>query len=71
MPKFLRTNWRTTLAGALAAVLALADGLAKLIDQDPLTNPDYALIVSAVTAAVGLLFARDSNVTSKQLGLDK
>ena len=74
MPKIVRVatrNWRTTLAGVIAAVLAIGDGVMKLIDSDPLTNPDYQLIIAATIAAVGLMFARDAMVTSKQLGLDK
>ena len=63
------TSWRTTLAGICTAVIAIADGIMKLVDADPMTKPDWALIIAAVTAAIGLIFARDVAVTSKQLGL--
>ena len=69
--RFAATNWKTTVAGILAAVVAIADGAAQLLDGNPLTNPDYTLIIAAVIAAIGLIFARDATVTSKQLGLDK
>ena len=67
--KVATKNWRTTVAGVATAVMAVADGVVKLLDGNPTTNPDWALIIAAVTAAIGLIFARDVAVTSKQLGL--
>ena len=64
----LRTaNWRTTTAGVCAAILAIVDGVMKLIDTDPATNPDYAMIMATVVAAVGLIRARDDVVTSREM----
>jgi len=64
-------NWRTSLAGVCAALMAILDMIVKLCDSNPATVPDYALVVATLTAAIGLIFARDVSVTSKDLGLDK
>jgi hypothetical protein len=74
MPQLLRvaaTNWRTTTASCLAAAAAIANAAIAIVDADPSTQPDWTLVISLVSAAVGLFFARDVGVTSKQLGLDK
>lgn len=61
-------NPRTTIA-ALGILLSVAGGAVQaLTDNDPMTNPDWAAITAAVAGAVGLLFARDSNKTSEQVG---
>ena len=62
-------NWKTSLAGVCTAVMAIADMIVKLCDGNPATTPDYTLVVATITAAIGLLCARDVTVTSKDLGL--
>lgn len=59
---------RTTLAGIAAILTAAGAALAALSDGDPLTSPDWASLIAACVAGVGLLFARDNNVTSEQAG---
>ena len=74
MPKALQVaakNWRTSLAGCATALMAILDMVVKLCDSNPATVPDYALVVATLTAAIGLVFARDVSVTSKDLGLDQ
>lgn len=56
-------NWKTT-AAAVAALLVLVGSAARaLLDGDPTTNVDLVTFIPAVIAAVGLIFAKDSNVT--------
>jgi hypothetical protein len=56
-------NWKTTTAG-LAGLLMILAGVAKaLLDNDPTTNPDWAVVIAGVQAAVVALFAKDADVT--------
>ena len=45
--------------------------LQALFDGNPSTEPDYAALVAAVMAGLGLIFARDNSVTSEQAGAGK
>ena len=56
-------NWKTTGAGIAAIVVAAGAILTALTDNDPATNPDWTALVAAVIAGVGLIFAKDGNVT--------
>jgi hypothetical protein len=60
-------NWRTTLTGCIAAVVAVLNGVVAWLDGDAATNPDYAMILALVVAAIGLIRARDDVVTSDVL----
>ena len=54
------TNRNTTMLG-IGAILTAAGGLLTAIfDGDATTHPDYASLVAAVLAGVGLIFARDA-----------
>jgi hypothetical protein len=62
-------SWKTTLCGLLSLVTAGITMIAQpLLDGDPTTNPQWAAFGTAVAAAVGLLFARDNNKTSEDVG---
>ncbi len=56
-------NWKTTGAGIAAVVVAAGAILTAMTDNDPATNPDWAALVAAVIAGVGLIFAKDGNVS--------
>jgi len=56
-------SWKTTGAGVAAIVVAAGAILTALTDNDPATNPDWAALVAAVIAGIGLICAKDSNVT--------
>lgn len=64
----MRASWRTSAAGLAAIMTAGGAALTALADGDPLTNPDWAALIAALIAGVGLLFARDNKVTSEQAG---
>ena len=56
-------SWKTTLFG-VCTILAVVGSVGKaLLDGDPVTNPDWATTIAGLTAAFGLIFAKDSNVT--------
>jgi hypothetical protein len=61
-------SWKTTAAGISAAVAAIASAVSALVDNNPATNPDWAAVIAAVTAGIGLVFARDNKVTSEDAG---
>lgn len=51
-------NKKTTIAGVLTALVAVAHAGISLINGD---QPDWATTVAAITAAIGLLFAKDGD----------
>lgn len=61
-------SWKTTTAGIAAIVAALATAVGALFDADPTTLPDWGAVAAAVLAGIGLIAARDNNVTSEQAG---
>ena len=61
-------NWKTTGAGVAAILVAVSAALTAFTDGDPATNIDFAMLISAVIAGVGLICARDGNKTSEDIG---
>lgn len=64
----MKKSWQTTTAGLGALLTAIGGALPVLFDGDPTTNPDWAVLIPAIIAGAGLLFARDNKVTSEQAG---
>lgn len=54
-------NWKTSAMGALTIVSALSTAALALLDNDPLTNPNWTLVVAAVTSGLGLIMAKDAS----------
>jgi hypothetical protein len=61
-------SWKTTTAGVLAIVAAIATALSASFDSDPLTVPNWEIVIAATLAGIGLIFARDNTVTSETAG---
>jgi hypothetical protein len=61
-------SWKTTVAGVLTALLPVLNAVSAFLDNDPLTIPDWGLAIAAVTAGLGLIFARDNGVSSEEAG---
>ena len=61
-------SWKTTLAGLGVLFSALGAALQAQFDGDPATVPDWAVVVTALFAAVGLLVARDNDKSSERVG---
>lgn len=58
-----------TTAGAIATLIALAAGAAQLLtDGDPATNPDWGALIPVAILCVGVIFARDHDVSSEKAG---
>jgi hypothetical protein len=54
-------NWKTTLAGVGAIMVAVGGALKALFDGDPATNIDFAATIAAVTVGFGLIAAKDAD----------
>lgn len=61
-------SWKTTVTGIIAILTAVGAAVNAIIDGNPATNPDWTITISAVTAGLGLIFARDNKVTSEDVG---
>jgi len=58
-------NWKTTLAGVGAIMVAIGGALKALFDGDPSTNIDFAATIAAVTVGFGLIAAKDADKKPK------
>ena len=54
-------NTKTTLAGVGAILVAVGGALKALFDGDPTTNLDLTTTIAAVTAGIGLIWAKDAD----------
>ena len=62
-------SWKTTLCGILGVVAAGITMIAQpMLDGDPATIPQWGVFGTTVAAAVGLLFARDNDRSSEDVG---
>lgn len=66
-----KSSNKTTISGIMVAVMAIMDQCQALLDNDPLTNPDFNIVCAALAAAYGLIKSRDHDVSSKDAGIDK
>jgi hypothetical protein len=53
-------SWKTTISGIIAIVLVVGDAANKLIQGQPV---DFATLIAGVMAGLGLISAKDSQVT--------
>ena len=61
-------SWKTTAAGVVAFIAAASTQVSAMIDGDPLTNPEWGVVIASFMVLVGLFSARDNGVTSEQAG---
>lgn len=61
-------SWKTTTAGILGILGLVATAASAAIDNDPATVAQWEIIIPAIIGQIGLLFARDNNVTSEAAG---
>ena len=52
-------NWKTTTLGVLTAIIALATGAKEFLATGQI--PDIGLIAASLTAAYGVVMAKDNN----------
>lgn len=65
------TSWKTTTGGITAIVAAIAGAINLMVDNDPATNPDWSVVMPIIIGAFAILFARDNDKTSEDVGADK
>ena len=68
MATFFKGSWKTTSLG-LAAILGVLVHLGFALKNDTLTEADLTLQIPILLGGLGLIFSRDNNKTSKELGL--
>lgn len=61
-------SWKTTVAGIAAIIAAIALAISNEFDSDPATIADWGVVLATVIAGVGLLFARDNDKSSEDVG---
>lgn len=66
MPK---GSWKTTAAGLAGVVGIVAMALQAHFDGDPATVAEWGIVIPTVISQIGLLFARDNDKSSEQVGL--
>jgi hypothetical protein len=54
---------KTSIFGAGGLLTLWANVASMLLDNDPLTNPDWSMVITATITAGGLLFAKDYNAS--------
>lgn len=64
----MKTSWKTTLFGVLTGVGMIVSQALTLLDNDPNTNPQWALVVAGIGAIIHGSVSRDNNVTSEKAG---
>lgn len=62
-------SWRTSLFGAGGVVAIVGSTLNALFDGNPATTVDWVTVCAGLAPAIGLLFARDANVSSEAQGI--
>lgn len=58
-------SWKTTVSGIGAIIVAVINAAVGIINGTPV---DWASTMAAIMAGIGLITARDNNVTSEQAG---
>lgn len=61
-------SYRTTILGVIAIITAVANAAQAVFDNNPATVFDLETTIAAVSAGLGLIFARDNKVTSERAG---
>jgi hypothetical protein len=67
----MKKSWKTTSMGIIAIITAVLSAVSALIDGNAATNVDITATIAAITAGIGLIFARDNNVTSEEANAGK
>jgi hypothetical protein len=55
---------KTTIAGVGAILVAVGSALVAMFDTDPTTMPQWDVVIAAVLAGIGLVFAKDAKAPS-------
>ncbi len=61
-------SWKTTMLGIATLVVTLGSAAVALLDGNPETGLEIETLIVQITAAIGLIAARDNNKTSEAVG---
>lgn len=64
-----KRSWKTAGSGLAALLSTAAIVLQQMTDADPGTNPDWPSLMPGIIAAFGLIFARQNNLSSQDVGV--
>lgn len=64
----MKRSWKTTTAGVATILVALGNA-GQAVASGNFGSIDFPSLIAAVTAGLGLLFARDNAVSSEDVGL--
>jgi CRISPR/Cas system-associated protein Cas5 (RAMP superfamily) len=65
----IRGSWKTTITGILTIIVAVGGAALHYMQTGEL--PPIGTLIGAIMAGVGLLTARDNDVTSEEAGAKK
>lgn len=65
----MKKSWKTTVSGICAILAAVATAVSATFDNDPSTVANWTEVAAVASVGFGLLFARDNNVSSEQVGI--
>jgi hypothetical protein len=68
MDFFKHNSWKTSGAGIAAILVAVGSAITAVTDNDPTTSIDVGALIAALMAGIGLIFARDNNKSSEDIG---
>jgi len=57
-------SWKTTAAGIAMILGAVSSIVVALLDGNPATSPNWEVALAAIAGGVGLIFAKDRNVSN-------
>lgn len=60
----LKGSWKTSLFGATGLVTLVYNVSSMLMDGDPMTNPDWSVVLPLALSGIAALFAKDANVSN-------
>ena len=61
----MKGSWKTTAAGIVAIVAAVTDAVSSMLAGNLI---DFARVIAAIVAGIGLIAARDNGVSSESAG---
>jgi len=64
-------SWKTTVAALVGMVAVISQQLQYQWDNNPLTEPNWDTVFALIPIALGLLFARDNDLSSEDVGAGK
>jgi hypothetical protein len=62
-------SWKTTAIGVLGILVVVCNAALKILNGQPIGQSDLAMITAVAIPNIGLLFSRDNDKSSKDVGV--